>query len=442
MRASLSQAEAAVDSFLGRHRLSVDAVLAVLLAVPLGLVSSGLLRASDSPLSLRLLAGAAVLMVHACVIPRRVRPLAAYGVAAAAMLLLGLLPPLHDPAGAYYPAVMLPSSLVFGLLLYTASARLGLRLGLACLGVALAGVVVVLARVWAPASWGGSSGGYGLAAWRIGLSAGLAAVTACLWWLGRLSRVRALYVAELRAKAERAEADRARERAEAARAERDRISREMHDVVSHSLAVMVSQAEGGRLSDPGSPGAAVFATIAGVGRDALRDMRGLLGVLRADGGTAPQPGLGDLPALLDHVRTTGVRLSVAESGEPRPLRPAADLTAYRVVQEALTNVIKHAGPEATAELALAWSPGALRITVRNAGGGRDGGSGAGPGGGPGAGSGAGEPDGGELGAGLTGMRERLRMVGGALETGARPGGGFELSAVVPYEPRSLPSSAS
>ncbi|MCF6467264.1 sensor histidine kinase [Nonomuraea sp. MG754425] len=414
-------AGAAVDSFLHRHQLGADAVLAVLLVLPLGLVSLSLLRASDSPVSLRLLAGLGLLVLHGCVVPRRVRPAAAYGLAAAAMLLLVALPPLHDPGGAYYPAVLLPSSLVFGLLIYTAAGRLGLTPGLVCLGVALAGVVLVLARLWNPAAWGGSSGSFGLTGWRIGLSVGLVAAAACLWSLGRLSRIRVLFLAELKAKAERAEADRARERSEAARAERDRISREMHDVVSHSLAVMVSQAEGGRLSYPGSPQAEVFATVAGVGRDALRDMRGLLGVLRADGGTAPQPGLDDLPDLLDQVRGTGVRVDVREDGRSRPLRPAVDLTAYRVIQEGLTNVIKHAGATAAADLALAWRPDGLLITITD----------------DGAGPPAGEP-----GAGLTGMRERLGMVGGTLEAGRRPGSGYALSACLPYESRSLPSSGS
>ncbi|MFC7717215.1 sensor histidine kinase [Nonomuraea recticatena] len=402
--------------------MSADAMLAVLLVLPLGLVSLSLLRASDSPLSLRLLAGLGLLVLHGCVVPRRLRPLAAYGVAAVAMLLLVALPPLHDPTGgAYYPAVLLPSTLVFGLLLYTASGRLGLLPSLVCLAVALTGVVLVLSRLWNPASWGGSSGSYELVAWRIGLSVGLVAAVACFWSLGRLSRMRVLFLSELRAKAERAEADRVRERKEAARAERDRISREMHDVVSHSLAVMVSQAEGGRLSDPDSPGAGVFATIAGVGREALRDMRGLLGVLRTDGGTSPQPGLGDLSDLLDHVRDTGVRVAVQEVGDARPLRPAVDLTAYRVIQEGLTNVIKHAGATAAADMMLAWRPDGLHITITNDGDG---------------------PPAEEAGVGLTGMRERLSMVGGTLEAGRRPGAGFELSATVPYEPRSLPSSGS
>lgn len=421
VRESPSSSDAAVDSFLDRHQVSTDALLAVLLFLPLGLVSLSLLRTSDSPPPLRLLAGLGLLVLHGCVVPRRLRPLVAYGLAAAAMLLLVALPPLHDPGGAYYPAVLLPSTLVFGLLLYTVSGRLDLLPSLACLAVALTGVALILARLWNPASWGGSSGSYELVAWRIGLSVGLVAAAACLWSLGRLSRIRVLFLSELRAKAERAEADRARERHEAARAERDRISREMHDVVSHSLAVMVSQAEGGRLSDPGSPGAGVFATIAGVGREALRDMRGLLGVLRADGGTTPQPGLGDLSDLLDQVRGTGVRLAVQEVGDARPLRPAVDLTAYRVIQEGLTNVIKHAGATAAAGMTLAWRADRLHITITN--------------------DGAGPPVG-EAGVGLTGMRERLSMVGGTLEAGRRSGAGFELSATLPYEPRSLPSSGS
>ncbi|MFI6817640.1 sensor histidine kinase [Nonomuraea sp. NPDC050328] len=421
MRESPSPSGAAMDSFLDRHRLSADAVLAVLLAVPLGLISVSLLRASDSPLSLRLVAGLGLLVLHACVVPRRLRPLAAYGLAAAAMLLLVALPPLHDPGGAYYPAVLLPSTLVFGLLLYTASGRLDLLRGLLCLAVALAGVGLLLARLWDPASWGGSSGSYELVSWRLGLSVGLIAVMACLWSLGRLSRMRGLFLSELRVKAERAEADRARERMEATRAERDRISREMHDVVSHSLAVMVSQAEGGRLSDPDAPGAGVFATIAGVGREALRDMRGLLGVLHAERGTAPQPGLAVLSDLLDQVRNAGVHVAVQEVGDARPLRPAADLTAYRVVQEGLTNVIKHAGAAAQADLTLAWRPDGLHITITDDGD---------------------RPPAEGAGVGLTGMRERLSMVGGTLEARSRPGAGFLLSATVPYEPRSLSSSGS
>ncbi|GGP03428.1 histidine kinase [Nonomuraea glycinis] len=414
-----------VDSFLGRHRVSGDAALAVLLALPLGLISLSLLRASDSPLSIRLVTGFGLLILHGSVVPRRLCPRAAYGIAAAAMVLLVLLPPLHDPSsGANYPPVLLPSTLVFGLLLYTVAGRLDLLSSLACLAVALMGVGLVVARLWDPVSWGGSSGSYELPVWRIGLAAGLAAAAVCLWSLGRLSGMRALFLAELAAKAERAEADRARERAEAARAERDRISREMHDVVSHSLAVMVSQAEGGRLSDPDAPGAAVFGTIAGVGRDALRDMRGLLGVLRADGeveGPAPQPRLADLPDLLEHVRRTGVRVVVRETGDARPLRPAVDLTAYRVIQEGLTNVIKHAGVTATADMTIAWRPDRLDITIED--------------------DGAGPPPG-EAGAGLTGMRERLSMVGGSLHVSGRPGAGFELSAAVPYDARSLSSSGS
>jgi signal transduction histidine kinase len=144
-------------------------------------------------------------------------------------------------------------------------------------------------------------------------------------------------------------------------------------------------------------------------------------VLRADGGTAPQPGLAVLSDLLDHVRDTGVGVTVQEVGNARPLRPAADLTAYRVIQEGLTNVIKHAGASAVADLTLAWRPDGLHITITNDGDG---------------------PPAEGAGVGLIGMRERLSMVGGTLEAGRRPGVGFELSATVPYAPRSLPSSGS
>src|SRR5699024_2880058 len=128
--------------------------------------------------------------------------------------------------------------------------------------VALVGVVAVVARLWSPATWGAEEAEP--LVWRIGLTLGLSAMSGCLWALGRLSGIRGKYLAQLREKADRAEQDRARELSEAARAERDRISREMHDVVSHSLAVMVSQAEGGRLTDTRAPNAPVFGTIAQV----------------------------------------------------------------------------------------------------------------------------------------------------------------------------------
>jgi signal transduction histidine kinase len=110
-----------------------------------------------------------------------------------------------------------------------------------------------------------------------------------------------------------------------------------------------------------------------------------------------------------------------ETGDARPLRPAVDLTAYRVIQEGLTNVIKHAGVTAAADMTIIWRADRLDITIKDDGAG---------------------PSPGEAGAGLTGMRERLSMVGGSLRVSGRPGAGFELSAAVPYDARSLPSSGS
>lgn len=408
-----------IDGFLRRNRLVPDLLLAVGLAILLGGPSMGLLGGSDSPNLIRAVAGLALVVLHASVIIRRVRVLPAYVLAAASMLVVVSLPLLHDPSGAVYPALLLPSTLVFGLILFSAAARLEDRRAVAALAVAVVGVVAAVVRLWQPRGWGGPATDLPLITWRIGISLGLLAAVGCLWSLGRLSRVRQLFLAELRAKAERAETDRVRDREEAAREERDRISREMHDVVSHSLAVMISQAEGGRLSAPDSPSAAVLGTISDVGRDALRDMRGLLGVLRdagVDGNAlAPQPGLIDVPHLLARIRDTGVVVEEHTVGSQQSLRSAVDLAAYRVIQEGMTNVVKHAGPTARAHLTLDWGRDRLVITVEDDGQG---------------------VSGGQPGVGLTGMRERLAVVGGSLETTSPDAGsGHRLIASIPYASR-------
>jgi len=411
----------AVDRFLS-HPIAGDAVLAVLLAVPLGAMSVGLLSASISPTWHVLAAGGGLAVLHACVVWRRRFPQAAYLFGAGAMLGLVLLPALQDPTAWQYPPVLLPSSMTFGLLLYTAGSQMRRQQAIAALLVALVGVVAVVARLWSPATWGAEEAEP--LVWRIGLTLGLSAMSGCLWALGRLSGIRGKYLAQLREKADRAEQDRARELSEAARAERDRISREMHDVVSHSLAVMVSQAEGGRLTDTRAPNAPVFGTIAQVGRDALQDMRALLGVLHSENGTAPsgpaqpQPGLAELPELLTRVREAGLEVELTERGTAHELRPAADLAAYRLVQEALTNVIKHAGAE-HATVQIEWQPDQVAVCVSDDG--------------VGASAEA-------FGTGLTGMRERTRLVGGTLETGNRAGGGFQVRATLPLEGRSRSSS--
>jgi signal transduction histidine kinase len=196
--------------------------------------------------------------------------------------------------------------------------------------------------------------------------------------------------------------------------ERARIARELHDVVAHGVSVIAVQADAAEAALEHDPQRAAqpLRTIRGSAHDALGEMRRMLGVLReGDEGFehGPQPGLAQLPELLEHAREGGVAIALEVEGEPRPLAPSLDLTAYRIVQEALTNVRKHA-PGAPTTVRLAWSPGGLGLTIRDAG--------------PG-------PNGNAGGHGLVGMQERVRIHGGRLHTGAPAGGGFEVVVELP-----------
>ncbi|MEU1480652.1 sensor histidine kinase [Streptomyces sp. NPDC001668] len=206
--------------------------------------------------------------------------------------------------------------------------------------------------------------------------------------------------------------------------ERARIAAELHDVVTHNVSVMVIQAGAARKVMDAAPERskeALLAVEAG-GRAAMAELRHVMGLLaapdtgRADSsadGLEPQPGLGQLDALIDRVRAAGTPVGVAVTLPPEPLPPGVDLTAYRVVQEALTNTIKHA-PGAEALVTVGWSGDLLEIEVTDSGAVRDGA--------PGDGNGR----------GLIGLRERLAVYGGALTAGPTPAGGFRISAVVPW----------
>ncbi|MFV0634547.1 sensor histidine kinase [Demequina sp.] len=233
-------------------------------------------------------------------------------------------------------------------------------------------------------------------------------------WLGvRLARARRT-IADLEAQLAR---DTEAERALAAAAERARIAREMHDVVAHTLSVVVAQADGGRFAAEADPAAATrsLATIGEVGRAALAEMRSLLGLLR-DGNDevalGPQPSIDDIPALVASSRERGLDVSFVTTGTPRTLPIGAGLALYRIAQEALTNVIKHAGPSPQAYAQLTWTPDAVTLTVS------DDGRGA-----------AARNDG--AGLGLAGMRERASVFGGTLSAGPRAGGGFLVRAALP-----------
>ena len=197
--------------------------------------------------------------------------------------------------------------------------------------------------------------------------------------------------------------------------ERARIARELHDVVAHSISVMVLQARGGRRvleSDPADAHDA-FAVIESTGQQALDEMRRLVGMLRSGDESlplAPQPSLKELDTLVEQVRAAGLPVDLAVEGEPRDLPPGVDLSAFRIVQEALTNALRHAGP-ARARVVLRYGADELELEISDDG--------------PGTGDESGS------GYGLVGMRERVSVYGGELQAGRQPEGGYALRVRLP-----------
>ncbi|HYW26380.1 MAG TPA: sensor histidine kinase [Terriglobales bacterium] len=250
----------------------------------------------------------------------------------------------------------------------------------------------------------------------IGIGFNLAFV-ACAWSFGynaRTQRALRAALAELVASTEHARIEEARL---AAADERGRLAREVHDVVAHSLSVIVVQAGAGRRVAEDVPAEVreVLSSIERTGREALGEIRRLLGVLRSgDGERTPQPGVAALPALLERFRALGLDVEADVVGG-RDLPATVDLSAYRIVQEGLTNCLRHARG-AAARVVVRRDAGALLVEVRN---------------GPGGTSGV-TPAG--AGHGLTGMRERAVVYGGELEAGPQPGGGWLVRARLPVEP--------
>jgi len=236
------------------------------------------------------------------------------------------------------------------------------------------------------------------------------------WLAGRGIRTRARITEELHEAAVRAQEEHERDAAQAAAEERRRIAREMHDVVAHSVSVMVVQAGGARRILERDPRRAVEAAahIEDVGRAALTEMRRLLGVLHhgeEEAGRAPQPTLRELDALVARSRAAGLPVTLEVTGDPQPLPAGKDLAAYRVVQEALTNAIKHAGAAPTS-VTVRWESSCLELAIVDRGGNAMNGS-----------NGSGH--------GLVGMEERMRLYDGSLRAGPVAGGGFEVVARLP-----------
>jgi signal transduction histidine kinase len=238
------------------------------------------------------------------------------------------------------------------------------------------------------------------------------------WVLGRALRRRRLASLELQGRAARLEWER-EERARAAVAEeRARIARELHDVIAHSMSVIVVQAGAAEQILDTDPARAreALRSIRRAGNDALEEMRRLLGILRrADEELtlAPQPSIARLDELLRQARAGGLPVELVVDGQPRPLAPGVELAAYRIVQEALTNSRKHAGA-GHAKVIVRYAPDALELDVVDNGRPSQAGEG--------------------TGHGLVGMRERAALYGGVLEAAARPEGGFAVHARLPLDP--------
>jgi signal transduction histidine kinase len=293
--------------------------------------------------------------------------------------------------------------------LYTAAAHLDRRRSVqAALFTAVGLAIVLLTARWEVT---------------IGSIASNIVIFATVWLIGDNLQTRRANVAALRERAERAEQTRAAEAQRAVAEERTRIARELHDVVAHSVSVMLVQTGAARRvidTDPAQAAAALEAVEA-TGREAMAEMRRLLGVLREDGGPtgpaalAPQPSLRELPTLIAHVAESGLVVTLATEGAPRDLPAAVGLSAYRIVQEALTNALKHAGPSASAVVSLRYREDEVEIEVAD----------------DGRGASVTGVANGSRGHGLLGMRERAGLFGGELTAGPRAGGGFVVRARLP-----------
>jgi signal transduction histidine kinase len=264
-------------------------------------------------------------------------------------------------------------------------------------------------------------GGAVLAAVRWGESAlvtfaSLSGVVVAALVSGWYVQARRAYVASLVERAARLERERDQQALLAAAAERARISREMHDVVAHSLAVVVSLANGAtaKLGRDPEQSREALESISELGRQALTDTRRLLSALRTgedEAARAPRPGIEQIADLVDRAASTGLAATLTVRGDPVPVAAGVALSAYRIAQEAITNAVKHADGATTVAVEITWTPYRLQIAVTDDGHGR-------PAGAPG-------------GFGLAGMRERAALCGGTATAGPRPGGGWAVEATIP-----------
>ncbi|GAA1837959.1 sensor histidine kinase [Agromyces salentinus] len=373
-----------------------------------------LVRETDPAADAAWLAGttSCFVLLHLLVVVRRRSPRLVLWAASAVMVLLTI----ASLPGTSSIAVLLPSSAAYLVFVFTAAASDDGWADVSAIVLGLLGAGLMTSVAFAhgpvPEPWV-----------LIALCGFLVASIAAAWALGRYSREsRRKRAAQELGRRQSAELRMQIERAAVAD-ERRRIGRELHDVISHSLAVMVTQAEASRVlldRDEGRARTAIEQVVA-TGRAAMTDMRGLLGVLvdPPDSGDAPSPGprepspgLGELTALVERAGAPGRRVAVIETGEPQAVSPGTSLAAYRAVQESLTNTLKHTDPPTSTEVRLRWAAAELVLEIVD-----DGASG--PGGPPSAGS------------GIRGMRDRVERLGGRFESGRLDGGGWRTRASFP-----------
>ncbi len=238
--------------------------------------------------------------------------------------------------------------------------------------------------------------------------------------VGREIREQRRRVDDMRERVERAERDREEKAYRAVADERTRIARELHDVVAHQMTVMTLQAEGARRIADGSDPRVVQAleTISDAGHSALTEMRRMVGLLRAPeeaSQTEPLPRLAEVEQLVEKVRAAGVPVDLEVEGDVRRLTDGTELSAYRIVQESLTNSVRHGGPDVTATVAIEYKEDHLNLLILDNG------------------RGASAESSDEVGHGIVGMRERITVLGGEFSAGPRTGGGYQVHAIIPIE---------
>ena len=396
---------------LRRHPWLVDGTLALFL-----------LAGSAKPF----LASPATLLVSLAlagtVAVRRRFPIAAF----AAGLAIGAAQVAVGTTAKFTESPLQPTFADFGILvlLYTVAAERPRRVSLPALAACVTLFVAAVAR-WNP---GSERAVHPVELFfLVGVFYLLAPVSA--WALGDLIGYRRAYFAGLEERAVRAERERDAQAQIAAAAERARIARELHDVIAHNLSVMVAQADGGAYAFDAAPAQSreALAEIGRTGRQALSEMSSLLGILRTDpeaAPLAPAPAAAEIEQLVTQARQAGMRVSYTVEGAGRPLPGGLSLAVYRIVQEALTNVRKHAGAGATAEVRLCYGHDDLLVRVTDDGSGTARTL-------PRYATATQTPPAVEPGHGLNGMRERAAMYGGTVQAGPRPVAGFEITARLP-----------